>query len=663
VSGSSTGDAYQPALDGVRALAVVLVLLFHLDVGWMPGGYLGVSVFFTLSGFLITRVLIGEVASTGTVRLGRFYQRRLRRLAPASLLTLAMVVVLVQIGVFEASRDLRNEIAASALQSLNLYDIVDGSSYAELFREPSPVAHFWSLGVEEQFYWVWPVVFVGLCVGLRRRPDRLVTAMSALFVLASLSAVVTAQISPSAAYYAPWSRSAEILAGAVLAAWIAEHGVSRHWRRLALPALLAIVVVSALTPTGRGWAYDGGLPVFAIGSVALIAGLQRPDGEAPDGLASRMLTQRPVVALGAISYGVYLLHWPIFVAMTPTRTGIDGVGLDVARVAATIVLAAVMYRVLERPIRFPTAPTGLRPVVVAAGSATLGVVLFAALAVTSPSPAPEAARVIGAAPVTTAPAERSEPAVDGAERPPRVVTDDDRAASNRTPSAAPGAAGVDDASAAEPPHVLGIVGDSVPAWMLRDGAPWFDRTDVVIVNVSREACDGMPDLPLGRDRHGVELRPPDTCTPWTTWYDEAIAESGLDMDTALLVLGQAPTVDRLIDGAWRGPCDGIDWYLADLDERFAFLRQRGIEPVFALPAPPGDRARYVLPDDAPARVDCIRTQLRTFLEDRSVRTIDLAEIMCPEGDCERIRSDGTHVDPDKAIDVLDWVVDRSLAAH
>jgi hypothetical protein len=208
--------------------------------------------------------------------------------------------------------------------------------------------------------------------------------------------------------------------------------------------------------------------------------------------------------------------------------------------------------------------------------------------------------------------------------------------------------------------VIGIFGDSVPAWLLSDAAASFDNERVTIVNVANEACDAMVGLPLGRDRRNTELRPPDTCQPWTAAYPVAFEEAGMTPDTAVMVLGQAPSVDRLVEGVWRHPCDGIEWYLDDVSARIEFLRAAGIDVVFALPGRPGDRADYVLADDATERFECIRGQLRTFLDAHFVRTIDLDQILCPDDDCNAVRSiDGTHVDPEHAPAVLDWLIAKS----
>ena len=155
---------YQPALDGLRAVAVSAVLLFHLGASWMPGGYLGVSVFFTLSGFLITTLLLRERVVTGRIDSRAFYTRRLRRLMPASLLTIAGVCVLIGIGTIADTSSLRREVLGALFQVENWVSLLGGKSYAQLFQSPSPVAHFWSLAIEEQFYWLWPPVVAGLLV-------------------------------------------------------------------------------------------------------------------------------------------------------------------------------------------------------------------------------------------------------------------------------------------------------------------------------------------------------------------------------------------------------------------------------------------------------------------------------------------------------------------
>ena len=219
---------YQPALDGVRAIAIVLVILFHLGYSWMPGGYLGVSVFFTLSGFLITSLLLDERSRRNAIRVRSFYARRVRRLLPASLVCIAGVSVLVVRGCAR-SRHGRG-IVASLLQVANWQQLLAHQSYADLFRAPSAVAHFWSLAIEEQFYWVWPIAIAGITERAARRGRQSVLApIVAAYLAFSASALLTARyLSADAVYFASWSRFAEILAGAALAAALTRRTVSQR---------------------------------------------------------------------------------------------------------------------------------------------------------------------------------------------------------------------------------------------------------------------------------------------------------------------------------------------------------------------------------------------------------------------------------------------------
>ena len=208
------------------------------------------------------------------------------------------------------------------------------------------------------------------------------------------------------------------------------------------------------------------------------------------------------------------------------------------------------------------------------------------------------------------------------------------------------------------PLTVAVFGDSVPAWLLRDAAASFDRTDVIVLNGAREACDGMVDLPVGRDRRGDELVPPDDCLDWTVSYPETLANADRT-DVALLVIGQAPVVDHLIDDVWQGPCDGIDWYLEDVRLRIAFLRGEGVRPVLAIPAPYGQRVSFMVEDDHRERIGCVRSAMLGFAGELDLDHIDLDEFLCPAGDCDARRdADGIHVDSEFAPEVLDELLDR-----
>jgi len=374
---------YQPALDGIRGVSVLAVLAFHGGFGWASGGYLGVSVFFTLSGFLITRVLVEERAATGAIRLGRFYARRVRRLLPAGVLTLCAVLLLTRWGEFEGVRDLRRDLVGAGLQVANWFQLTSGRSYADLFDAgASPVEHYWSLAIEEQFYLLWPLVLLLLA----HRSDRLRRAVvPALFVVFAAAAPVIAAVWGSeAAYLATPARVAEILAGAALAVLVEPARLGRAWRWIGPAAAAVIVVVTALTPAAGGWAYHGGLPLFAVLSALVVAGALVP-GPLRSGLSAR-----PLVALGTISYGVYLAHWPIFLLLDAHPRGLGTVPLFLVKCAVTVVAATVSYLVVERPIRSLHHHRATVPI----GAAAVAAVTVLAL-VAGPTPAPGFGEIAG----------------------------------------------------------------------------------------------------------------------------------------------------------------------------------------------------------------------------------------------------------------------------
>ncbi|MFN8017842.1 MAG: acyltransferase family protein [Acidimicrobiales bacterium] len=367
--------AYQPALDGVRAVAVTAVLLFHGGVRWMRGGYVGVSVFFTLSGFLITSLLIREHQDTGRVAAGGFYARRARRLLPASALCLLGVIALHEAGAWDQVAHLRADVWAAALQVFNWLRVFGSSSYADLLAKDggqvSPLEHYWSLAIEEQFYWVWPVAFVGLAAIARRRGRPVlgpILAATAAFV--ALAPVIGVVWGPDAAYWATLARVGEILTGASAAALVAA-ARSPRWARAATPVCLALILAAcALFPTTGGPAYHGWMPALSTVTALLLLGLQH------EGPVVRLLSVRPLVALGTISYGVYLYHWPIFTLVDAQRLGRGGAALLAVRLALTVAVAIVSYHLVEKPIRGARVP--VRPTLLA-GAALTVLVLVAAL--------------------------------------------------------------------------------------------------------------------------------------------------------------------------------------------------------------------------------------------------------------------------------------------
>ena len=343
---------HQPALDGVRAWSVLAVLCFHGEVPGFSGGYLGVSVFFTLSGFLITSLLLAEEAHGGgrSIDIPAFYVRRAKRLLPASLLCLSAVAVLAAVtDWFDAVPQLRRDLIGSLLQVANWVFLAGDGSYQRLFADAagqaSPFEHYWSLAIEEQFYWVWPLAFVGLCRLARTHRSRtwVLGVVTASFGVAA--PFIAAVWGADAAYWATPARAGEILVGALVAFGVRGRTLSTRTRWWAPVALGALAVCVATFPSSDGPAFHGGLPLVGLVSAALVIGLQVPS------TTVRVLSWAPFTWLGRISYGVYLFHWPVFVLIDGPRVDIAEPWRFVLRMAVTLVLAQTSFVLVERPLR------------------------------------------------------------------------------------------------------------------------------------------------------------------------------------------------------------------------------------------------------------------------------------------------------------------------
>ena len=376
-----------PALDGIRGVAVAAVLFFHAGFSWAKGGYLGVSMFFTLSGFLITSLLLREWASERRIDLRAFWARRFRRLMPAALATLAGVCVLAwAIGSHEQLHTLRLDVWAATAYVANWRFLYAGRSYADLWSAPSPVQHFWSLAVEEQFYFFYPLLtFAALRLGGRR----LLTWALGLGSAASVLWAVHLRNHLDRVYYGTDTRMAELLAGGLLALWwtrraSAPDAPSTRPGRAAVLALGAVGLAGSaalwpLVSQTSSFVTRGLLPLQAVLSVALIASAVRP------GPISSLLAWRPLATLGVVSYGVYLYHWPVFLTLTPARTGLSQVPLFFLRIAVTGAIAAASFRWLEQPIRRRRVLVSWRVVPAAASAVTVVAVTAAVVTLSIPA--------------------------------------------------------------------------------------------------------------------------------------------------------------------------------------------------------------------------------------------------------------------------------------
>lgn len=349
---------------------MAVVLLYHGEVDRAGGGFLGISLFFTLSGYLITSLLLRSIDETGTIGLRIFWGRRYRRLLPAAHLALALVVLFgATVATEQQLADLPGAVTAAVAQVANWFFVLTDRSYVDLFSSPSPVQHFWSLAIEEQLYVLLPLCLLAvLRVSRSRRVLLGALGTAALASTATMAVLFDRGASLDRLYYGTDTRAAELLVGAALAVVVGSGALGRTQRWAKLAPGVGVVCLVALA-----WAwtsvrltdaalYRGGFLLTALVSAGLIASLATERGPAAWALA-----RSPVAAFGRVTYGVYLFHWPVFLWLTEARTGWSGWFLLAIRIAVTMAIAVASYHLLEMPIRerrWRRASAGLRWAVV-----------------------------------------------------------------------------------------------------------------------------------------------------------------------------------------------------------------------------------------------------------------------------------------------------------
>ena len=334
------------AFDGLRAVAVSAVIIYHLWPDRLPSGFLGVDIFMVLSGYLITTLLMREHARSGAIRLRGFWGRRFRRLIPALMLLLASVAVFVRVaGPATLDRSVRQQGLAALLYVANWKLVLDGVSYGALNSTRSPLVHLWSLGVEEQFYLVWPIVMVVvMSTAAGRRRALWVALAGALASAALMAAWYRPGTDPYRLYYGTDTRAQALLLGAA-AALIAPRLRPHHHKVLAVigPVAFGAVLLAMLT-NSPDVLYRGGFGLVALGTgCAVLAAAQ-------GGPMSGLLDHAPLRGLGRISYGVYLWHWPAITLLTATRIGVGGAALVTVQLGVTLLGALASWFIVERPV-------------------------------------------------------------------------------------------------------------------------------------------------------------------------------------------------------------------------------------------------------------------------------------------------------------------------
>jgi len=641
-----------PALDGVRAIAVALVLADHGGVPGLTGGFLGVDVFFVLSGFLITSLLLDEVGRTGRIGLKGFWIRRARRLLPALIVVVLAVVAARDLFAPESIAGLRAQAVAAFFWVSNWAFVAQRTDYFAQGAPPSPLQHTWSLGVEEQYYLLWPLLVAAVVAGLgalayRRgvpvSPRSVRGAVLSLAVLgvvgsATASILLASDSSLNRVYFGTDTRMQALLVGAAAAALVVRDWrgmtagvvtVRSRWARwlvwlLPVPGLVVLATAAHLA-TGSAAEFRGGLLIAVAVAAALVIAPVALDRNGP---VARMLSMGPLVGLGAISYGVYLWHWPMFLILNGERTGSEGWKLFALRCAATVAVAAVSWWLIEQPVR------DWRPTIVpmlplaAATAATAAVVTMTVLPANLPRPASGLAPLIDSAALTA-------PEVPVAVTPRQRTPGDLRVA---------------------------VFGDSIAWTMMRylPATPGVEFADFTTIGCG--IARGGPYTYVGQD---LPQKP--ECDSWPARWAQRIGHE--KPDVVLLTVGRWEVVDRMNEGRWTHIGEpGYDAYLrGELTRALDILGSTGARVVVTTEpynrrAEKADGSLY--PEDQPKRVDAWNTLLRSVVASReNVTVLDLNKKLSPNGyfqnkvDGMKVRSDGVHPTPEAVEWMTPWLLD------
>jgi len=601
---------------------VLGVLAFHDDR--LPGGYLGVDLFFVLSGFLITSLLLAEWKAEQRISLAAFWIRRARRLFPA-LLALLPAVALYALLLAESTElgRIRADGVATLAYVANWRAIFSGADYWTLFAAPSPLEHTWSLAIEEQFYVLWPLLVTGL-LAWRRGSVRwlLFTCLALAGVSVALMAALFAPDNVSRVYMGTDTRGASILLGAALAAFFALRPKLQSLRAIrSLDVLggLAFLFLgwAWLTVDGQSpWLYHGGFLLTELAVLVLIACAVHGERS----LVARLLSLRPLALAGLVSYGLYLWHWPLFVVFSERRLGLGAGALTLLRVGATLVVTLLSYHYLELPIRRHGLRFGRPWVVVPSAVAAALLTIF--LGTRGATAAP---RQLGAA-TTLAPLQAT---------------------------AAGGAAS----------RTVAVFGDSVAESLGAEMERVADDERVVTRAVGDCALlEGVvPTQSLSRRAHQGG-----NCAEH--WAEDAAT---LRPDVALVVLGGGFFASSQFEGQWQQFCHPAyrAAYKAQLNRRLQELSVHSRRLVVALvPYPLGNWRK----GNWDGHVDCFNELLTEVARERQdVTLLELRRHLCPEGqplctaesEGSLIRPDGMHFQGKGAVETARWVLSELEGIH
>lgn len=642
---------YSPALDGVRGLFMLGFMAFHFGVTWLTGAWVGINLFFVLSAFLITRILVEERVTRGDIDAIAFYKRRARRLLPALFLVLGFIVAYAFLWADETvRRKIGGDVLATLGYVMNWRLIAEGDQYFGTQGGASPLRHAWTLAIEEQFYVLVPFVILGLMVLVRSR--RLITLV--LLLGAVVSAVWTAVLGFHDAsdyprvYYGTDARAQALFVGAALGVWLAP-GANGRIPTFPRPVVLGAGVVGVLTSIGAfvvvgpysAWMFNlGGMLFFALGAALLVLACadERPSW------VHTVFGWRPLAYVGRLSYGLYLWHWPIWLAFGDGRIVGDATVNFVVCAVLTVGVAHLSYQYVERPV-MRKGVRGLFPSVrTAPNVAAVVVTPIIALAGTGFAVAQSAPETAAAAPVAT-------------------------------PSGPPPTL-VEGQAEYEPKHParIGVLGDSVP-FFLAERFPDLTFPGVTVHNYAKEGCDLLsapmswaPGFRMGNQPECVTVK-----REWPQHFEE--------VDDQVLVVFASPllAVPHLVDGerVWFGDPAYSDVIRERLDVVRRQALDAGAEQVQIVNVPCREPAREALPEEFRVFFESSPKSVKEYKEPRQINAlvedwarehddvalIDLHQALCSDGYQEEIEgiqvfNDYLHFSPEATPMIWNWLLGR-----
>jgi len=626
-TGLSPRFGHVSALDGLRGLAVALVVVYHFAPEVLPAGFIGVDIFFVLSGFLITSLALGEHRTSSKVSSSGFYMRRARRLLPAAIVTVVVAIALAAVLQPDSTRAANRGMGiASLLYVANWWMIDQQNSYQATFGTESPLSHFWSLAVEEQFYVFFPLLLLVVIVVVARRGGRTASlakwllALSVLGALASatlMSVMYSADTDPSRVYLGTATRVHELFVGVAGACvwwlWSAalrERASLRILTAVAAVSAIFLGLVSVFSSFRASWLYHFGFLTIAVAALAIVLA-----AVAKSSVISKVFELRVLCVLGLVSYSVYLWHWPVRVFVNSSNTPFDGLSLFCVRIVLTAVAASLSFFLIERPFRAVKSAKRVALLSVAG----MAVALCAVWVISRPVPA---------------------------------------ASTEFSTSEAPAAA-----EELQSPLKILWLGDSV-AWVLGGGrlefphptgydSP-FDSGRVLIWNKAEFGCPlvAYPQRSFGviKENNGWCVDHEGQWPPLIAQFlPDVVAWSGILLDT----------YDYKVDGKWIafGSPEWDALYLSILDRARVIATSSGAtfmvigqaDPL-ADPAQSGDGQETLLPENL-WRFVHVRELQRKFAEQHSNDTVfvDMQPIVCPNDSCKDLvidpkgtRPDGVH---------------------